>query len=220
MTLARPAAILFDLDGTLLDTAPDLAAALNHARALEGLAPLPLHTLRPYASHGARGLLACGFGEEQPNEDHERRRQALLDHYHANLAVGTSLFGGVAELLEELAIRKIPWAIVTNKPGWLTAPLLVHFAELASAGCVVSGDTLKVAKPHPQPLLHACAALGVEAKNCWYVGDARRDLEAGRAAGMKAVLAEYGYLTAEEPEADWPIDLKISQPLELVALLS
>lgn len=220
MQLSTPAAILFDLDGTLLDTAPDLGAALNHVRQLDGLPPLPAHTLHPFASHGARGLLACGFGDEQTPAEHERRRQQLLDFYAANLAVATCLFDGVAELLEGLNQRQLPWAIVTNKPGWLTTPLLTHFPELAAAGSVVSGDTLSVAKPHPEPLLHACRQLGVSAADCWYVGDARRDLEAGRAAGMLAVLASYGYLAAGEPEADWPIDLQISTPIALLDLLA
>lgn len=216
--LNRPAAILFDLDGTLLDTAPDLAAALNHVRQLEGLPLLPLATLRPYASHGSLGLLACGFGDEQDPVEHERRRQQLLDHYLAHIADHSQLFAGVESLLQRLDEQGIGWAIVTNKPGYLTRALLPHFPLLAKARSVISGDTLTVAKPHPEPLLHACCELGVKASDCWYVGDAQRDLEAGRAAGMAAILADWGYLLPDEPASDWPFDQRAAQPLTLLEL--
>lgn len=219
ISLPRPAAILFDLDGTLLDTAPDLAAALNHVRQLDGLPPLPLATLRPYASHGSRGLLACGFGDEQTPAEHERRRQQLLDHYLANIARHSQLFAGVEALLQTLAERAIGWGIVTNKPGFLTNALLPHFPLLAGAASVISGDTLAVAKPHPEPLFHACRQLGVNPADCWYVGDAQRDLEAGRAAGMAAILADWGYLHPDEPGSDWPFSGRAATPLALLQML-
>ena len=204
-------ALLLDLDGTLLDTAPDMSFALNALRAEQGRPPLPLAALRPFVSHGAAGLVASGFAELAETE-RESLRQRFLQLYRARLCVGTTLFQGAAALLARLETARLPWGIVTNKPGWLTDPLLAALGLDTRAACVVSGDTLAVRKPHPAPLLHAAAAMGLAPGQCLYAGDAERDIIAGRAAGMRTVAVRYGYLAAGEDPAAWGPDAIVDHP--------
>ncbi len=187
--MSGPAALLLDLDGTLLDTAPDMGGALNLLRAEHGLDPLPAHVIRPVVSHGAMRLVALGF-PEATGDTFEALRRRFLDLYAANLAIGTRLFPGFEDVLESLESRGLPWGIVTNKPGWLTDPLLAALGLDRRAACAVSGDTLAERKPHPLPLLHAARLVGVEPARCVYVGDAERDIQAGRAAGMTTVVED------------------------------
>jgi phosphoglycolate phosphatase len=212
-------AILFDLDGTLADTAPDLAGALNRQRTTRGLAPLPLEVLRPHASSGARGLLGAGFGITPGHDDYEAMREEFLTFYENDIAIETSLFDGVPELLTVLETRSLAWGIVTNKIERFTHPLVSRIGLSPRAGCVVSGDTTPHAKPHPAPLLEAASRLGVQPARCLYVGDDQRDILAARAAGMGAIAAAYGYLGVAVPPQDWGADALIETPLALLNLL-
>jgi len=213
--LRYPTALLLDLDGTLLDTAPDMGGALNLLRAEHGLEPLPAATIRPVVSHGAMRLVAQGF-PGVAGEAFEALRLRFLDIYAANLSVGTRLFPGFDAVLETLESRDLPWGIVTNKPGWLTAPLLAALGLERRAACVVSGDTVAERKPHPLPLLHAAEIVGVQPEHCVYVGDAERDIQAGRAAGMTTVVAAYGYISAEEDPRQWQPHGVVQAPDELL----
>jgi phosphoglycolate phosphatase len=212
-------ALLVDLDGTLLDTAPDMTAALNALRREEGRAALDFAALRPFVSHGAVALVRTGFADADAPEL-ERLRLRFLDLYRDSLAGGTRLFDGFEALLARLERAGLPWGIVTNKPGWLTTPLLAALALDSRAGCVVSGDTLAERKPHPAPLLYAAKALKLAPGQCLYVGDAERDIRAGRAAGMRTVAVRYGYLAAGEDPAAWAPDAIIDHPAELAAFLA
>jgi len=217
----RPAirAVLFDLDGTLLDTAPDLAAATNGLRALHGLAPLPFATIRPWVSHGGTALtrLALGLSPDAPGFGHARG--VLLELYQRDIARETALFPGMQGCLDALAEGDLPWGIVTNKPTRLTSPLLARLELARRAACVVSGDTTPRPKPHPDSLLHASSLLGLPPARCLYVGDAERDIQAARAAGMPCLVATWGYLgTADRPQ-DWGADGLIEDPLALQAWL-
>jgi 2-phosphoglycolate phosphatase len=196
-------AVLFDLDGTLLDTAPDMGGALNELRAEHDLAPLAAAAIRPWVSNGAAALVRLGFGEPEPAR-FEALRQRFLELYAGRIAHETRLFEGGAALLEALEAEDIPWGIVTNKPGWLTDPLLEALALRARARTVVSGDTLPEKKPHPRPLLFAAARLGRIPGACVYLGDAERDMLAARAAGMHGVIARFGYLDPACVCEDWP----------------
>ena len=209
-------AVLFDLDGTLADTAPDLAAALNRVRGDRGLASLPLAALRPYASHGARGLLAAGMGVGPDHATYEALRVAFLDHYAAALCVESTLFAEVAALLDALEARAFRWGIVTNKAERFTAPLLDALGLAPRAGAVVCGDTTPHPKPHPAPLLFAAARLGVAPGRCVYVGDAERDILAGTAAGMPTIVARYGYLEPQDEPLAWPAEGIIDSPAALL----
>ena len=212
-------AVLFDLDGTLADTAPDLAAALNRVRGEQGLPSLPLSALRPYASHGARGLLAAGMGVGPGQASYEALRTAFLDHYAAALCVESTLFAEVAALLDALDVRTLRWGIVTNKAQRFTAPLLAALGLAPRAATVVCGDTTPHAKPHPAPLLYAAERLGVAPERCVYVGDAERDIIAGGAAGMPTIVARYGYLEPHDEPGDWPADGIIDSPSALLSWL-
>lgn len=208
-------AVLFDLDGTLLDTAPDLADALNRLRLSEGLDVLPFASIRPHVSHGSRALITLGFGLAPDSADFEPLRLRLLELYHAHIATHSKVFDGIPGVLHDLVARGVRWGIVTNKPGWLTEPLLAQVALPLAPGCVVSGDTLAVAKPDPAPLLLAAAQLGVPPAACCYIGDAARDVEAGRRAGMRTVVARYGYLGVGDLPESWGADEMIDSPAEI-----
>jgi N-acetyl-D-muramate 6-phosphate phosphatase len=210
----RAAAIFFDLDGTLLDTAPDMVGALNLLRAEQGLAALAVADMRPHVSHGALRLVTVGFPEAKGAEL-ERLRLRFLDLYAANLAHGTRPFPGIETLLREFEVTGMPWGVVTNKPGWLTDPLLAALGLSARACCVISGDTVAERKPHPLPMLHAAAVAGVTAKHCVYVGDTERDIIAGRAAGMQTVVAAYGYLGAADDPNAWHATGIVQRPGEI-----
>jgi len=207
-------AVLFDLDGTLVDTAPDMVAALNALRGEEGLSPLPYAQVRPLVSHGATALVQHGF----PTADgtpFEALRRRFLTLYAGALAVESRPYEGVLEALAYLDSKAIPWGIVTNKPEALAAPLLDHLELRQRAGVVVCGDTVRERKPHPLPLLHAAARLGVEPAASVYVGDAERDVLAAQAAGMRAYVALYGYIPMDERPREWPASGWIERSQEL-----
>jgi 2-phosphoglycolate phosphatase len=207
-----PRGVLFDLDGTLLDTAPDLAAALNRVRAAHALPPLPYAEIRPWASHGSFALTRLGFEFAEDSAEFEATRLALLDSYHAHVADLTRPFPGMDALLELLEASGLAWGIVTNKPGWLTTPLLERLELHWRPGCVVSGDTLPERKPHPAPLLHAAAAIACAPGDCVYVGDAERDISAGRAAGMHTLVAAWGYIGPGEDPQTWQASAILDSP--------
>lgn len=212
-------AVLFDLDGTLADTAADLSAALNRVRLKRGLEPVELEMLRPAASHGARGLIGVGFGFGPEHPDFAELRDDFMDCYEADIARHTRLFAGTEALLDALVQRNIPWGIVTNKVARFTLPLLEQLAMAHTPGVVVSGDTVGVAKPDPKPMLHAAAALGMEPTECLYIGDAARDIEAGRRVGMKTLVARYGYIGPDDEPETWGADGYIDHPLEVLRWL-
>jgi phosphoglycolate phosphatase len=211
----RAGALLLDLDGTLLDTAPDMAAALNALRREEGREPIEFATIRPHVSHGSTALVALGFGSPEVAE-FERLRGRFLDLYYENLVDGTSVMAGFDAVLERLEAHGVPWGVVTNKPGWLTDPLLERIGLRARAACVVSGDTVAERKPHPLPLLHAAQLVGRPPADFVYVGDAERDIVAGRAAGMRTLAARFGYLAADEDPSAWSPDGIVDRPLEVL----
>ena len=211
--------VLFDLDGTLIDSAPDLGAAVNTMRLKRGLAELPDSSLRPYASHGARGLVGAGFNVTPEHADFGALRDEFLGYYATALCVRTVVFPDVPALLDALDAAKLPWGIVTNKATRFTLPLLDALGLSMRPRCVVCGDTVARAKPHPDPLLAAAERIGVPAQDCVYVGDAERDVQAGIAAGMATVVARYGYIGATERPDEWPADGHVGSPLELVPWL-
>ena len=208
-------AVLFDLDGTLLDTAGDMMEALNKLRAEENREALSYEAVRCQVSHGGHALVRLGFGELPPDA-HEAMRIRLLNIYRKQLAKHTRLFEGGGEMLTELERRGLHWGIVTNKPGWLTDPLLVELKLDKRARAVVSGDTLPERKPHPMPLLHAARTLGVDPAHCVYVGDAERDMQAAKAAGMFALVAGFGYLGDDDRADTWFSHGWLHTPLELI----
>lgn len=219
--LALPHAVhvvLFDFDGTLADTAPDLAGAVNTMRERRGLPALPLAKLRPWASHGARGLINAAFGIEPHDRDYEPMRVEFLADYEAALCAHTTLFDGMPAVLAQLERHGLRWGIVTNKMARLTAPIVRALHIEHRAAVVVSGDTTPYAKPHPAPLLHAAAELGVATSDCLYVGDDERDIVAGRAAGMATVAAAYGYCSEVDPRV-WAPDAVIDAPSALLDLI-
>jgi phosphoglycolate phosphatase len=209
------AAVLLDLDGTLLDTAPDFARVANQLRIEAQLAPLPFEQIRPHVSQGAAAVLRAAF----PGIDGVRLaalQDRFLELYRAQLTVATTLFAGFEQVLPALESQRIPWGVITNKPGWLTEPLLMELGLYERAACVISGDTLAVRKPDPLPLLTAAQRIAVAPERCLYVGDALRDMQAARAAGMVGLAARYGYIDPAEPTADWPVSGWIDSPLELL----
>jgi len=212
-------AVLFDLDGTLADTAPDLAYALNVLRRARGLDPLPLEATRPVTSHGARGLLGVGFGIAPGHPEYDGLRNEFLELYAANLCRATVLFPGIAELLTGLEERRLRWGVVTNKLERFALPLIEQLGLSTRAACVIGGDTTSASKPHPEPLLAASRAIGVAPGACIYVGDDRRDVEAGRAAGMKIVVAGWGYLNGNDSET-WGGDWMLAEPQHILKILS
>ena len=212
-------AVLFDLDGTLADTAPDLGYALNQQRIARGLSPVPLELIRTEASAGARGLLGLGFNIAPGDSDYPDMREEFLDLYAARLCHDTQLFPGVSELLDQLDARKLPWGIVTNKPARFAKPL-IHLLGLSQrAACLISGGDTTHSKPHPEPLLTASHALAVAPDTCIYLGDDMRDVEASLAAGMEPVIARYGYLGNGHPPESWGARYLIDHPRELLAYL-
>jgi 2-phosphoglycolate phosphatase len=219
MPLTIPRAILFDLDGTLADTAPDLAAALNRVRRARGLDPVPASRLRSSSSQGARGMLGAGMGIAPEHPEYAALRDAFLTQYAAALCVDTALFADVGALLDAIEVRSLRWGIVTNKATRYTTPLLELLGLGARAGAVICGDTTPFTKPHPAPLLAAADRLGVAPARCVYVGDAERDVAAGVAAGMHTIVARYGYIEAHEVPEMWPADGVIDDPTELLAWL-
>ncbi len=209
-------AVLFDLDGTFADTAPDLGRALNRTLALHGEPVLPLDLIRPHVSHGARALICFGFRLTPEAPRFEPLRQDLLRFYTEEICVETRLFPGMAELVEELEARGVRWGIVTNKPARFTDPLMEQLGYARRAACVVSGDTLEFSKPHPAPILHACDLAGATPEECIYVGDAERDIEAGRRAGTRTLAALFGYIGGDDRCEEWGADGMVASPGEII----
>jgi phosphoglycolate phosphatase len=211
-------AVLFDLDGTFADTAPDLGGAINSMRRARGLPDLPSATTRPVTSHGARGLLKVGFGIGAEHPDYRAMREEFLALYERGICRDTRLFPGTAELLDAIEGRGLRWGIVTNKAERLARLLLAELQVSARAACIIGGDSTPSLKPHPAPLLAACRTIGEEAQACIYAGDDRRDIEAAHAAGMKAAAVRWGYLNGDDPST-WGADWLLENPLDLLRVL-
>jgi phosphoglycolate phosphatase len=209
-------AVLFDLDGTLADTAGDLAEAVNRVRADRGLAPVPMESMRAYASAGARGLLFAGMGVAPEDPEFPVLREAFMLHYLACLSQTTRLFSGVASLLDILEANGFAWGIVTNKAARFTTPVVAALKLDRRAGTIVCGDTTPHPKPHPEPLLYAARALEVVPARCVYVGDDLRDVQAGIAAGMPTLVARWGYMGIGEPHERWPATGGVDGPLDVL----
>ncbi len=216
---SAPYSVLFDLDGTLLDTAPDLAAALNKLLMSEGLTERAFEEIRPVVSHGGNALIQFGFNITPQHPRFAALRQNFLDNYQNDLSTLTELFPGMQQLLVQLEERAIPWGIVTNKPAWLTDPLMLQMGLSERAACIVSGDTTEYAKPHPAPLYYACKQTNHDPQHCIYVGDHQRDIEAGNRAGMKTLGALFGYIGEQDNPQQWQADGLIQSPLEILDYL-
>jgi N-acetyl-D-muramate 6-phosphate phosphatase len=218
----KPQAILFDLDGTLADTAADLAAPVNAMRLERGLPAMPLDDLRPYASMGARGLLKKGLGIEKESPEFEPLRVDFLQRYEAAMMVDTKLFDGFSGesgVLAQLKTQGIKWGVVSNKVERYVRPILNELGVADDSVCIVGGDTSGFAKPHPEPLLYGCRVANLDPTKCVYVGDDLRDIEAGKAAGMITIAAAYGFCGTSEP-LHWGADHILHSPSDLLLLLS
>ncbi|HHK5577418.1 TPA: HAD family hydrolase [Neisseria cinerea] len=213
-------AVLFDLDGTLADTALDLGGALNTLLARHGLPEKSMDEIRNQASHGAAGLLKLGAGITPDHPDYARWRTEYLDEYDSRYAQDTELFDGVNELIAELDQRGIKWGIITNKPMRFTDKLVPKLGFIIPPVVVVSGDTCGEPKPSVKPMLYACGQIHANPQHTLYVGDAERDIQAGRNAGMKTVLAEWGYISDEDDTDSWQPDYRIATPIELIGCLN
>jgi len=212
-------AVLFDLDGTLVDSAPDLAGAVETMRLRRGLSPLPLHDYRLMAGAGARGLLGVGFGITPDHPDFPALREEFFQTYEQRITQETLVFHGVAPLIEALLHRQMPWGVVTNKLQRFTQPLTRALSLFSSASTIISGDTTAFPKPHPQPLLEAARQLGIATSRCVYVGDDERDILAGKAAGMMTIAVTYGYLGQKADTTEWGADATIDSADQLLHLL-
>ena len=208
--------VLFDLDGTLVDTAPDLAAVLNTLLEQHGKQRQPLDAIRPYVSHGSAGMLGFGFGMSDKDPGFSALWKEFLDLYADDLCHQSRLFPGMGDVLDELEQRNLSWGVVTNKPGYLTRPLMDELDLTERCCCIVSGDTLAQRKPHPAPMFHAANQADAEPAQCVYVGDAPRDIEAGNRAGMQTLVALYGYLHADDKPAEWGAGDSIASPSGLI----
>ena len=215
-------AVLFDLDGTLIDTAPDMGTALNNLLIEEGYDPLPLESIRPYVSRGGLVLTQLGFSQYVTTLEIEPLRVRYLQHYRDIVADNSVLFDGMEEVLNTLEKNNLLWGIVTNKPEWLTTPLLKQMSPgqlnlEQRSSVVICGDTLEFKKPHPQPLIVAAENIGVKCQKCIYVGDDKRDIDAGNAANMITLSAAYGYIEENTNLAEWKADGNLNQPLDLLS---
>lgn len=213
-------AVLFDLDGTLIDSAPDLGAAADVMRTARGMPSLPLEMYRPMAGAGARGMLGVAFGLTPEAPEFATLREEFFCNYEARMTRSTIVFDGVAQLVANLLQRGLRWGIVTNKSQRFTNPLVASIADFSSAAVVVSGDTTPHSKPHPEPLLFAARSLGVLPAQCLYVGDDERDIQAGKSAGMATVAATYGYLGSQTDTSRWAADAEINSPTQLLQLFA
>ena len=212
-------AVLFDLDGTLADTALDLGGALNRLLARNGLPAVPMEQIRPVASHGANYLIKLGTGIEKDHPDHPRWRQEYLAEYEHGFCDETVLFEGINPMLEQLDRRRIAWGIITNKPHRFTSLLVPELGFIAPPAVVVSGDTCAEPKPSALPMHHACKQIGIAPERCLYVGDAERDMVAGKNAGMATALANWGYIAESDPVHEWPADARLDVPGQILDLL-
>ncbi|HEY5282588.1 MAG TPA: phosphoglycolate phosphatase [Polyangia bacterium] len=215
-----PGAVLFDLDGTLVDSAPDLAGAGNEMRVQRGLEPLPFERFRPHVGSGARGMVGIALQVTPDDDGYEALRDEFLDRYATRLTRESRVFAAMLPVLAAFDAGPLRWGIVTNKASRFTLPVVQGLGLAARAAVVISGDTTPHAKPHPEPLLEAARRLGVAPAQCVYVGDDLRDVQAGRAAGMRTVVAAWGYLGAGEPIAAWNADAVIEEPQELLQWLA
>lgn len=211
-----PEAVLFDLDGTLADTAPDLGGALNQLLLEQGRAPLGMDQLRPYVSSGARGMIGAGLGITPADPGYLELQQRFLAIYQEALCVGTRLFEGMAEHLDQLEAQGIPWGIVTNKSQRFAIPLMEGLGLRQRSACIVCGDSAQRAKPHGHPMQLASAVIGIAAADCIYVGDDERDVISGRVAGMTTIVAAWGYLEAGKPPASWGADAIADSPQDIL----
>lgn len=211
--------LLFDLDGTLADTAPDLCHALNRVRQEQNLAPMDLQTVKYQVSNGAGALIRLGFNIDDSHIEFEPLRKRLLEIYANNIAVHTRLFDGMESLLQYAESHGISWGVVTNKPSRFTLPLMQQLGISSRAGCIISGDTLERKKPHPDPILHACQLLGCPPEQSVYVGDAPRDIEAGNKAGSKTIVALFGYIDDDQEPHSWGADAGVHHPMQIRELV-
>jgi len=212
--------VLFDLDGTLIDTAPDMANALNILLREEGCDVLAFENIRPMVSNGSAALVQLGFPNLTDSPIIERLKKRYLEIYENKLCIDSVLFPGMAELLTHIENQQMRWGVVTNKPGWLTEPLMQQIGLAERSACIVSGDTTQNRKPHPEPMYLACKQASSYPQNCIYIGDALRDIQAGNNAGMQTVIANYGYIGEWENIAKWNADFIIENPLEILTLIS
>lgn len=211
--------VLLDLDGTLLDTAPDLGAALNNVLELHHRQPLPLTKIRPFSSTGTRGLLHLGFQIEETDPQYPKLREQFLQAYHKHLNDRTSIFPGMERVLQHLQNQNMPWGVVTNKPAHLATQLLEYFNLIENCACVIGGDTLAKRKPDPEPLLYACEIIGCTTAESIYIGDAERDITAAKRANMRSIAALYGYITEHENPEDWQADFYVDHPEQIIIWL-
>lgn len=212
--------VLFDLDGTLVDTAPDMGHALNVLLGEYGREPLAADVIRPWVSHGSRGLIHLGFGEAPEGARFEEYKARFLTLYEARVCADSRLFEGMTDVLSYLEDHGLPWGIVTNKPHYLTLALLEALNLHNRVACVVSGDSIAERKPHPAPLLHACRQIGRAPAGCVYIGDAQRDIEAGTRAGMATLVALFGYLNDLDDPAEWGATGLVETPADIIAWLA
>ena len=217
--IANVRAVLFDLDGTFADTAPDMARALNVIRRRYNLAALALGVVRPHVSHGARGMLDVGFGIDPQHARFAALRDAFYDEYQQNICVESALFDGIEALVAALEKNNIAWGIVTNKAARFAMPIAQALGFAQRAACIVCGDTTAHSKPHPAPLLHAAKLIGVAPGNTLYIGDDERDIQAAHAAGMRGVVAEYGYIGVDADPTHWGAEFSIAAPSDLIPLV-
>ncbi|WP_349743880.1 phosphoglycolate phosphatase [Roseateles cavernae] len=215
-SLAHVRAVLFDLDGTLIDSAPDLAGAANEMRIERGLDPLPYEALRPMVGSGARGMLGRALDVAPGHADFELLRADFLDRYERRMLRLTAVFEAMQPVLHALSTAAMPWAIVTNKAERFALPMTRALGLFEQAGAVIGGDTTPHAKPHPGPLLEAARRLGIAPDRCVYIGDDERDVQAGRAAGMATVAAGWGYLGQGADVEAWGADIVINEPAQLL----
>lgn len=212
-------ALVFDLDGTLLDTAPDFVVVLNRLRAERDLPPLASEQIRRSVSNGARGLIQLGFDVQPGDPDYEPLRQRLLEIYAGHLAVHTRLFPGIEPLLKALGERQVPWGIATNKPAAYALPLMEAMSLQPEPGCLICPDHVDERKPHPESLLLAAKHLGCRPHELVYIGDHRRDIDCGRRAGAVTIAASYGYIEEDDPVAEWQADYQVTRADQLLPLI-
>lgn len=208
--------VFFDLDGTLADTAPDLAAALNQILQEQNKPALPLESIRPAVSLGGNAMIKLAFAMEEDDPEFDELRQRFLEIYHQRLHQDTHVFPGIGKALDYIEANNMIWGVVTNKPEWLTHPVMEQLNLTQRTACIVSGDTTEFRKPHPGSMLYACELAKCVPETSLYVGDALRDIEAGRAAGMKTLIADYGYIAKDENPETWNADGSISEPEEII----
>ena len=211
--------VLFDFDGTLVDSAPDLAYSANHLRLLQSLPPLELDYLRPYATKGARGLIKAALDMDMDHPDFDEQRNIFLSHYAANSTTHSNLFEGVEYMLQHLNEQQIPWGIVTNKAVHLTKPIMQHFNLTAHCQVLVGGDSTPYLKPNPASLFLACEKANIAPEHCIYIGDDERDIQAGKAAGMTTMVAAYGYCDFDPAIPSWGADSVVKHPNEILPLI-